>query len=72
MRLEPLGQFLFELFPDTFPILQPAIERHIHPALWDPVLLTAMTWPVWAVFAPLGLMFLWMGARRRQHQPQFA
>ncbi|MET1413572.1 hypothetical protein ABVF61_14965 [Roseibium sp. HPY-6] len=71
-QLQPLGQLLFSLFPDTFPILQPAIERHVHPALWDPVLLTLMTWPVWAVFAPLGLAFLWLGARRRGYQPQFA
>ena len=48
VQLQPLGQLLFGLFPDTFPILQPAIERHVHPALWDPVLLTLMTWPVWA------------------------
>lgn len=72
LQLQPLGQLLFGLFPDTFPILQPAIERHVHPALWDPVLLTLMTWPVWAVAAPLGLGFLWMGARRGRIQPQFA
>lgn len=72
VQLQPLGQLLFNLFPDTFPILQPAIERHIHPALWDPVLLTLMTWPVWAVFAPVGLLFLWLGARRQRYQTQFA
>lgn len=72
VQLQPLGQLLFNTFPDTFPILQPAIERHVHPALWDPVLLTLMTWPVWAVFAPLGLAFLWLGARRRRQVPQFA
>ncbi len=72
VQLQPLGQLLFNLFPDTFPILQPAIERHVHPALWDPVLLTLMTWPVWAVLAPLGLAFLWLGARRNRQQPQFA
>ena len=32
VQLQPLGQLLFSLFPDTFPILQPAIERHIHPS----------------------------------------
>ncbi|MEM9634531.1 MAG: hypothetical protein AAGA50_24590 [Pseudomonadota bacterium] len=72
VHLAPLGQVLYEFFPDTFPILQPAIERHIHPLLWDPVVLTILIWPVWAFFAPLGLLLLWLGARRQRHQVQFA
>lgn len=72
VQLVPLGQVLYDFFPDTFPILQPAIERHVHPFLWDPVVLTLLVWPVWAVFAPLGLIFLWLGARRRRRQVLFA
>lgn len=72
VELQPLGKLLFDLFPDSFPILQPAIERHIHPALWDPGILTVLTWPVWAFFAPLGLLFLWIGARSRRQTVQFA
>ncbi|CTQ53367.1 hypothetical protein LP7551_01889 [Roseibium album] len=70
--LAPLGQVMFDLFPDTFPILQPAIERHVHPFLWDPIVLTLLIWPVWAVFAPLGLFLLWLGAKRRRQRVQFA
>ncbi|MCX2724212.1 hypothetical protein [Roseibium salinum] len=70
--LAPLGQVWFDLSPDTLNLAQAVIQRHIHPALWDPALQTVLTWPVWAVFAPLGLLFLWLGASRRRQRAQFA
>ncbi|MCV0428219.1 MAG: hypothetical protein K5905_22415 [Roseibium sp.] len=72
MHLAPLGQVWFNLSPETLNLSQAVIQRYVHPSLWDPALQTVLTWPVWAVFAPLGLGFMWLGAKRRQHQPQFA
>ncbi|GAA0779965.1 hypothetical protein GCM10009077_24220 [Roseibium denhamense] len=68
----PLGQVWFTHSPDTLNLVQAAIQRHVHPGLWDPGIQTVLTWPVWAVFAPLGLLLLWMGAKRSRQRPSFA
>jgi len=72
IHLAPLGQVWFDLSPETLNLAQAVIQRYVHPALWDPVLQTVLTWPVWAVFAPLGLALLWIGAQRRRRRVQFA
>lgn len=72
VHLAPLGQVWFDLSPETLNLAQAGVQRHLHPALWDPVLQSMLTWPVWAVFAPFGLLLLWLGARRRRQRVQFA
>lgn len=62
--LLPLGQLWFDQSPETLNMAQAAIQRHISPFLWDPVLQTLLTWPIWGVLGPLGLIFLWLGTRR--------
>jgi hypothetical protein len=71
ISFQPLGQFWFDLSPETLNLAQAAIQRHISPFLWDPVVQTLLTWPIWAVLFPLGLLLLWLGARRRREQPAF-
>ena len=63
-----LGELAFKLFPQSFPILQPAIERHISPALWDPWVLTLLLWPAWAVFLVPGAVLLVLFRRRRRRR----
>ncbi|TVR09329.1 MAG: hypothetical protein EA385_07310 [Salinarimonadaceae bacterium] len=60
----PLGQVLFRLFPDHFPVLEPAITRHVHPLLWDPVVLNLMLAPASVVGFALGALLLWLGRAR--------
>jgi hypothetical protein len=50
----PLGAAALWLFPKHFPILEPAITRHVHPALWDPVLLNLFLLPAVLVLFVLG------------------
>jgi hypothetical protein len=64
LRLTPLGKTAFELFPTSFPVLQPAVERHIHPLLWDPVILNLLLLPTAAVAFGLGLLLFWLGRPR--------
>lgn len=59
------GQTAFALFPKSFPILQPAVERHIHPLLWDPFLLAIFLAPTFAVLAVIGILLIWIVRRRR-------
>lgn len=70
--LVPLGQFWFEHAPESLGLAQAAVQRHVNPFLWDPVIQTILTWPIWSVLIPLGLIFLWLGAKRRKRRDAFA
>ncbi len=45
---------------------QGAIQGHIHPLLWDPVIQWILWWPTWLVAGILALAFLVLGKRRRK------
>jgi hypothetical protein len=72
VRMAPLGKVWFDLSPESLNLAQAVVQRHIHPALWDPAIQEILTWPVWAVFAPLGLLLLWLGSPRRRRRAQYA
>lgn len=63
LQFTPLGEILLILLPTRYPLLQPAIERNLHPLLWDPMLLSLMRSPVALVALVLGFLLLWLGAR---------
>lgn len=69
LRLSALGAWWAWIDRDSLLLLQPAIERHISPALWDPGIQTLLEWPAGLEFAVLGVLCLlvrrWRGARRR-------
>jgi hypothetical protein len=60
LTLTPLGATLYWAFPNKMPLLQPFIERQIHPLLWDPILYHLLLAPNWAVFGVVGLALLYM------------
>ena len=64
IALTPLGLDAVTLFPAKFALLQPALERNLHPFLWDPVALTLLRLPTWAALAALGGL-LFYAVRRR-------
>ncbi len=61
-----VGDWWFRLHSDSLLIAQPAIERHVLPALWDPVILTILQWPLAIVLAAIGVVFILLGQRRRR------
>ncbi|MCY1707288.1 hypothetical protein [Pannonibacter sp. SL95] len=61
----PVGQVWFELSPASLNISQAAIQRHVSPLLWDPVIQTVLGWPVWLALPPLAFLLLILGMRRR-------
>ena len=66
LRLTALGEWWFWLHPNSLQLLQPAIERHVSPALWDPGVQTLLEWPLSAeLFALAGLCFVLAAIRRR-------
>lgn len=62
----PLGLLWFDLAPESLNASQAAIQRYLSPYLWDPVIQSILLLPLWAIFAPLGLIMLWYGDKRRR------
>ncbi|MEO1331791.1 MAG: hypothetical protein AAFW46_19350, partial [Pseudomonadota bacterium] len=59
-----LGALWFAVHPSSLQLLQPAVERHLDPVLWDPYILAALEAPAFvsalvlaAIFAGLALAF---------------
>ena len=64
LNLTPFGTTAYYMFPKSFPLLQPAVERHLHPWVWDPFLLGLFLAPTFVVLPVLGLLLIWMVRRR--------
>lgn len=64
IRLHALGEWWSWIDRDSLLLLQPAIERHISPALWDPGVQTVLEWPAAADFGALAAI-CWLLRRRR-------
>ena len=59
IRFSVPGEVWFRIHPDSYQLLEPAISRHVSPALWDHVVLPVMTAPLAVVLAILaGLAWL--------------
>lgn len=69
LRLAALGEWWAWIHRDSLLMLQPAVERHISPALWDPGIQTLLEWPAALEFAGLGGL-IWLAAswRRRKRR----
>lgn len=57
IRLGALGEWWARLHQDSLLLLQPAIERHLSPELWDPGVQTVLEWPAVLDFGALALVF---------------
>jgi len=51
-----LGQLWFELDSGSLNLTQAIVQRYLLPTLWDPVILTLLLWPAWAVFLVPGVV----------------
>ena len=61
-----LGEHWFQLHAASLNASQAGIQRNVHPALWDPVIVALLQTPTWVVFALLGLLLFWIGRRRQR------
>jgi hypothetical protein len=64
LMFTPFGEVAYRVFGERYLLLQPAIERHIHPLLWDPVVLNLTLLPGSVVAFLLGIVLLWLGQKR--------
>ncbi len=53
-----LGELWYAIHPASLQLLQPAIQRHVHPALWDWVVQPMLLWWASAVFIGAGALLL--------------
>lgn len=61
-----IGQWWHALHKDSLLLLQPALERHVSPFLWDPVLLTILQWPLSLVTIGFGFLLRLVFRKRRE------
>ena len=63
-----LGELWYAIHPASLQLLQPAIQRHINPALWDWVVQPMLLWWAWPIFAVPGVVLLTLFRRRGEGQ----
>ncbi len=55
-----------KLAPVTLATARNTVQRKAHPTVWDPVLLSVLQLPAWALFGALGALLAYAGRRRRE------
>ena len=61
-----LGKRWFELNGESLTLVQNTVERYISQDIWNPGVVTVLSWPAWAVLAGLALIFTILSAKRRR------
>lgn len=64
-RFTSIGEWWFWAHPNSLQIAQPAIERHVAPWLWDPVIQTTLLWPLAVVILVIAGILIAIGRWRR-------
>jgi len=59
-----IGQLWFDLHPSSLELLQPAVQRHLTPALWDWVVQPILLWYAFPTLLVLGLVLMLLCRRR--------
>lgn len=62
------GELWHEVHSGSLQLLQPAIERHVAPALWNNLIFPILLAPAWLVFAVPGVVLLFLGGLRRRNR----
>ena len=62
----PFGEIAYGLFKERYLLLQPGIERHLHPWIWEYLVLPVTLAPAGLVAFLLGLGLLWIGQKPRK------
>ena len=67
-RPQALGQLWFALDRESLNISQAAIQRHLHPFLWNDVIRPMLLWPVWIPPFAVALVLYAICRIRRRHR----
>jgi UPF0716 family protein affecting phage T7 exclusion len=61
-----LGEHWSSIHLPSLNMAQAAVQRHVAPWLWDPVIVTILLLPAWIIAAALGGFFYFLGYRRKK------
>ncbi|MGE0257047.1 MAG: hypothetical protein AB7N54_04840 [Alphaproteobacteria bacterium] len=59
------GELWFRVHHASLNLAQAVIQRYVDARLWDPVIVTVLLWPAFAVLGVPGLLLAWLFRRRR-------
>ena len=67
-RLPPVSthEHWSRLAPVTLTLARNAAQRHKHPLVWDPGLVSVLRLPAWGLFGALAMLAAYAGRRRRE------
>ncbi|MGH6864135.1 MAG: hypothetical protein ACRECN_07675 [Methylocella sp.] len=68
LSVTPLSETLMALAPGKLALARAFVERHVHPFIWDPVLVDLMRLPVWLAVGAVGFLAIRLG---RKPAPRF-
>jgi hypothetical protein len=54
-----------QISPNSLAMLKPLISPHANGVFWDPVALSVLAAPAWAVLGIFGILFILLGRRRK-------
>ncbi|MBL6954964.1 MAG: hypothetical protein ISR50_20210 [Alphaproteobacteria bacterium] len=60
-----LGQLWYDLDRGSLNLMQALVQRYLHPAIWDPGVITILQWPAWLVAVIPAAVLLLFTRRRR-------
>ena len=63
-----LGKQWFEIHRASIGLAQAMIQRYTLPELWDPVIVTVLLWPTFAVFGVLGVILAYLFRYRKRRR----
>lgn len=66
------GELLGSIAPGAMASLKDVLLSGSAPFLWDPLLISLLSWPAWLLFAVLGFAALWLGKRHQRRRPAYA
>jgi hypothetical protein len=72
-RMIAAGELWYALDRNSLNLAQAITQRYLHPALWDPLIQSLLTWPAWSLLGAPGvaLVVALSGTRSRdEHQEE--
>jgi peptidoglycan/LPS O-acetylase OafA/YrhL len=57
---------LWELLnPNSLAQVRPVLSRYVDGVLWDPGMVTVLSWPAWSLLGCFGILFLLAGRKKK-------
>ena len=70
-RMIAAGELWYALDRYSLNLAQAITQRYLHPALWDPILQSALTWPAWSLLGGPGVaLVVALSGRRNRDEHQ--